>query len=206
MLRKLFLDRSATTAAEFAMILPVALLLLFGVIDVGMYSWELNKYEKATQMGTRFAVVTNVISPALMTEDYTDGSYSCDGAVLTSGDRICSESLGTITCTSAGCSCTGTCPSGTMSPGSTDDFDAIVARMHQFQPQIPANAVAVEYRGSGLGYAGDPRKPEIAPIVTVRVNNIGYSPIVLSPFGGTVDLPDFSYSLTLEDGEGAESS
>ena len=59
---------------------------------------------------------------------------------------------------------------------------------------------------SGIGFAGDPHKPEVAPIVTVRIVGAQYNPITLSPFGGSVDLPDFSYSLTLEDGEGTASS
>ena len=199
-------DQRGAGAAEFALILPAALLMLFGVIDVGMYAWNLNEYEKATQMGARYAVVTDVLSPALLTESYV--GYSCNGAALVAGDRICAEALGTIRCNADGCTCDaslGKCPSGTISPASNADYQALLARMRRFQPRIPDNAVTVEYRGSGLGFADDPNKPEIAPLVTVRVENAAYQPIVLSPFGGQVPLPDFSYSLTLEDGEGSQS-
>ena len=78
--------------------------------------------------------------------------------------------------------------------------------MQQFQPRFTAADVRVEYRGSGLGFAGDPNKPEVAPIVTVRVDNPQYDSLGLSLVGGTVPLPDFSYSLTLEDGDGGASS
>lgn len=203
-MRRFIRNRAGTTAAEFAMVLPVALLLLFGVIDVGIYAWTLNEYEKATQMGTRYAVVTNVISPGLVAETYT--GKTCNGAALLPGERICAEALGTIVCDGDGCTCATTpCP-GALSPGDSSDYDALVARMREFQPRIPDNAVSVEYSGSGLGYAGDPSKPEIAPLVTVRVRDVAYASIVLSPLGLTVPLPDFSYSLTLEDGEGSNAS
>lgn len=205
LVRRFSKDSRGASAAEFAMVLPAALLLLFGVIDVGNYAWTLNEYEKATQMGARFAVVTDVISPALETESYI--GYSCNSVALAAGDRICSEALGALVCSQTGCTCAATpCPSGTLSPADPADYDALVARMRQFQPRIPDNAVTVEYRGSGLGYAGDPSKPEIAPLVTVRVNSVNYDPITLSPFGVSVPLPDFSYSLTLEDGEGSTAS
>ena len=207
-LTRFWRDDRAASAAEFALVLPTALLILFGVIDVGMYAWTLNEYEKATQMGARYAVVTDVIPPALLSEDYTNG-YSCDGVPLRAGDRICSESLGLIQCGKTGCTCdaqTGTCPSGTLNPTDSTTYDRLVNRMREFQPRIPDDAVSVEYRGSGLGYAGDPNKPEIAPLVTVRVANVQYNPISLSPLGIGVGLPDFSYSLTLEDAEGSRGS
>ncbi|MBD3729563.1 MAG: pilus assembly protein [Sphingomonadales bacterium] len=206
---RFIIDRRGASGAEFAMILPLALLLLFGVIDVGVYAWNLNEYEKATQMGARFAVVTDVISPGLRDQSYI--GYTCSGAVapLAAGQTICADALGTVACTVAGCTCdtnAGNCPGGTLSPTDTVAIDRIIARMHQYEPSIDPAHVVVEYRGSGLGYAGDPNKPEIAPIVTVRIIDESYRPIVLSPFGGQVPLPDFSYSLTLEDGEGSASS
>ncbi len=201
-LRLFWRDTRAASAAEFALVLPAALLLLFGIIDVGNYAWTLNEYEKATQMGTRYAVVTNVLSPGLETQSYV--GVTCNGTALRAGDRICREALGTLVCSSTGCVCeTQPCPTGTMD---NTRFQALVTRLRRFQPEIAAGTVSVEYRGSGLGYAGDPNPPEVAPLVTVRIVNATYTPIVLSPFGVAVSLPDFSYSLTLEDGEGATSS
>ena len=205
-LRTFWIDESGASAAEFALVLPLALLMLFGIIDVGMYAWALNEYEKATQMGARFAVVTDVISPAVRDQSYV--GVNCDGVALSAGDRICATALGNVTCNRSGCTCNaqnGTCPTGSLSPTDSSDYDALVARMRQFQPRIPDNAVTVEYQGSGLGFAGDPNKPEIAPLVTVRVRNVSFSPMTFLLFGGTVPLPDFSYSLTMEDGEGGQS-
>lgn len=197
--------RRGTTGAEFAMVLPIALAFLLGIIDVGNYAYTLNKYEKATQMGTRFAAVTNVVAEGLLAEDYI-GNTSCNGGVaLAASQTICKEALSKITCGSTGnCTCSGQCPSSL----TRDDvaFDAIVARMQAMAPLITEGQVKVSYEGSGLGYAGDPVKPEIAPITTITIENATYSPIVLSPFGGTVPFPDFRYSLTLEDGEGTQSN
>lgn len=195
-------NTNGASAAEFALVLPAALLMLFGVIDVGRYAWQLNEYEKATQMAARMAVVTDVVSEGLAANDLTYvGSTAC-GNALVAGERICAAALGTIVCTSSSCTCTGSnCPTGY---ATVDDvaFTRIVDRIRQFQPRITEDQVAIEYRGSGIGFAGDPGKPEVSPVVTVRILNAQYDAVTLSPLGGTVPLPDFSYSLTLEDGEG----
>lgn len=205
MLQRFLRHSGATSAAEFALVLPAALLLLFGIIDVGRYAWQLNEYEKATQMATRMAVVTNIASTGLANPALTYVGNSSCGAALVAGQRICSEALGTIICTTTSCTCTGNCPANFSTQVVAAAMQNIIGRVQQFQPRVAANQVTVEYRGSGIGYAGDPRKPEIAPIVTVRVRNARYEAITLSPLGGTVPLPDFSYSLTLEDGLGAQS-
>lgn len=201
-LRHLLADTRATSAAEFALVLPLTLLLLFGIIDVGRYAWQLNQYEKATQMAARMAVVTDVASQSLASSTLTYvGNTNC-GATLRAGDAICANALGTIVCTNVRCDCTGNCPpnfSNGLTPGA---MPRLIARVQQFQPRVAASQVRVEYRGSGIGFAGDPGKPEISPVVTVRILNAQYDAVTLSPMGGTVPLPDFSYSLTLEDGEG----
>lgn len=207
MLDRLICDRRASSAAEFALVLPAALLLLFGIIDVGRYAWQLNEYEKATQMGARYAVVTNLVSEALADEDLTwVGEPSCGGNCVAGQTIVDADALGTITCTSASCSLDGNFPGNWTSDVDDTAFGNLVARMQQYQPRIAAADVRVEYRGSGIGFAGDPNKPEVAPIVTVRIANAQYDSIGLSLVGGTISLPDFSYSLTMEDGEGAAAS
>ncbi|WP_255547979.1 TadE/TadG family type IV pilus assembly protein [Erythrobacter ani] len=196
-MRAFLFDTRAAGAAEFALVLPLALGLLFGIIDVGRYAWQLNEYEKATQMGVRYAVVTDPVTSVLSDPAVTYvGNTSC-GDPLRAGDRICAAAFPTIICNSSGCD------SGTLN---STAFNNVVGRIRDYQPRVASTQVAVEYRGSGLGFAGDPNKPEVAPIVTVRINNANYAPLSLSLFGATVGLPDFSYSLTLEDARGAASN
>jgi len=182
------------SAAEFALVVPLLMLLMFGTIDVGIYAWRINQAEKATQIGARWAAVTPPLATEIASTSYVNQTVG--GVLVEQGDRIPVSALGLITCTSSGCSCTGTCP------GSTFDstaFASLSARMQQIYPPITDANIQVEYRGSGLGYAGDPNGPDIAPLITVRLTNMSYTPVSLSPFGGTVGLPDFAYSLTAED-------
>ena len=58
-------DRSGAAAAESALVVPIALLFLLGIMDVGRYVWVINEAEKAVQMGTRYAVATSVVAEGL---------------------------------------------------------------------------------------------------------------------------------------------
>lgn len=190
-------------AAEFALILPLAMLLFLGLIDAGRYLYTVNRAEKATQVGARFAIVTDPVASGLAGFSFVGADV--DGVTLTQGDRIPAGALGTISCNGSSCSCTG-CPTGLN--GTTRNaaaFNRLLGRMQDFMPEIlPANLV-IEYRGSGLGYAGDPNGMDIAPLVTVRLRNMTFTPFFL--LGGIdIDLPDFSYTLTMEDGQGTGSN
>jgi Flp pilus assembly pilin Flp len=205
-------DNSGGPAAEFALVLPIMILFLFGIIDVGRLMWTWNQAEKATQMGVRYAVVTNMVPPGL-----SDYSFSIDGGLL-QGAPIPKSSFGGAQCQLASatdpnsalsCTCfTGeTCPPlGTPTNDAAAPFPNIVNRMNAIYPSIAKNNVVVEYAYSGLGYAGDPFGPDVAPLVTVRLRNMTFTPILLQVFGGSITLPDFRASLTLEDGVGSTSN
>lgn len=197
------------TAAEFAMVLPVAILFLLGTIDVGRLMWTWNKAEKATQFGARYAVVTNIIPSGL-----NSYSFAVSGGIP-QGDLIPQSSFGGAHCELASatnplsalsCTCnTGaTCPAlGIADPSA---FSNIVDRMRLMEPSIAKNNVVVEYNYSGLGYAGDPNGINIAPLVTVKLRNMTFTPLVFQAFGTSITLPDFRASLTLEDGSGTVSN
>lgn len=198
MMRALRLDRSGASAAEFALVLPLLILLLFGIIDGGRFLWEANKAEKATQFGARTAIVTDVVPAGLANENYV----GVNG--LTQGDVIPASELDPIVCTQAdGCECTGECPADfAADPGA---FDQIVDRMKLMKPDIDASNVIVTYRGSGLGFAGDPTGMDIAPLVTVELTGVKFNPLVL--FGMVAfDLPTFRTTLTAEDSSGSQSN
>ena len=41
-------NTAGAMAAEFAIILPILILFLLGIMDIGYYAWALNQGEKAT--------------------------------------------------------------------------------------------------------------------------------------------------------------
>ena len=190
-------------AAEFALVLPLVALLFFGIIDAGRYAYEFNQGEKATQTGARFAVVTNPLASVLTSHSYVNETVG--ERTIAQGDRIPAEALGTISCTSEACACEVTpCPDGTTTSLVSTDFDNLADRMQQIWPTIEDGDITVEYSGSGLGYAGNPSGMDIAPFVTVRLDGMTFTSILL--FGSEIDLPDFAYTLTMEDGAGTGSN
>ena len=74
-------------------------------------------------------------------------------------------------------------------------------------PRITADNVRIEYRGSGLGFAGDPDplKPQISPLVTVRLTGLQFVPLSGFMFV-TFNMPDFLTTLTAEDSSGTQSN
>jgi Flp pilus assembly pilin Flp len=190
-------------AAEFALVLPLLLLLLLGTIDVGIYAWRINQLEKATQLGARFAAVTDPVTDSF---DVSMVGANAGGSTLQQGDRVPTLDF-TVSCTSSACSCAGS-DCGLLGAVSFDsmNFANLATRMRTAYPGIQDSNIQIEYRGSGLGFAGDPNGPDIAPLITVRLVNMQYTPVTLSPIGTTVNLPDFAYSLTSEDASGTASN
>lgn len=56
-IRKLHTQRGGTTCVEMAVVGPLTLLILFGIIDVGMAVWSYNCIYTAAREGARSAVV-----------------------------------------------------------------------------------------------------------------------------------------------------
>ena len=189
---------SGASAAEFALTLPAFLVFFFGIIDAGRFAWEYNKAEKATQIGARFAAVTYPVAPNLTSYNFATGG-------LTSGDTIPASALGVIRCTkAAGCVCiTAPCPTGTGAV--TGSWTQLVARMRQIYPSVTEANIQVEYRGSGLGFAGDPTGMDIVPIVTVQLSGMTFRPLTTLSMA-VMNLPSFHTSLTAEDSVGTQSN
>ncbi len=200
-----FLSRTeAGSAAEFAMILPLAMLFFFGIIDTGRYMWNVNEAEKATQKGARFAVATDMVA-----SDLANYSFAISGGI-TQGAIVPKTSFQSIACGSDGTTVTCSCPaSAPCSFGTTADaaaFRRIVARMQMSLGSIMEQNVVINYEWSGLGFSGDPNGPDVAPVVNVSLKGLTMAPILATPFGGAISLPAASYSLTMEDGQGTVSN
>ncbi|WP_230292552.1 TadE/TadG family type IV pilus assembly protein [Croceicoccus sp. Ery5] len=202
-LRRLYADNRAASAVEFALVVPVMILFLLGIIDVGRFIWNTNEVEKAVQIGTRWAVATDIIPGDDTANGLKNYSFAISGAVP-QGDVVPVSSFPGVTCTSTSagavtCTCKAACSFSTVTTG--DSFTNLVGRMNQIYGGISNENVQIDYDWSGLGYSGDPFGSDVDPLVTVTVKDVAFRPIFLAGifnFG----LPDLSYTLTMEDGEG----
>lgn len=199
--RPLVRDRHGASAAEFALVLPLLLIFLLGLIDTGRFIWEYNQAEKATQMGVRYAVATDVVPTGLSTY-----SFATSGGVI-AGNPVPVTSFERAICNQTDCSdCT---PGGGLCSAigyNSAAFTAITNRMKGMYQPILASNVRVEYRNVGLGFAGDPNGPDVAPLVTIQLTGLQFRPLTAMIFGGTITMPDFRAALTLEDGVGTVSN
>ena len=193
-----FRDTRAASAAEFAIVLPLLLIVLFGTVDVGRYAWSLAMAEKATQTGARFAVTTDMVASGLYSY-----SFATAGGVP-QGTTVDATKFPGVTCDNAGCTCLGTCTFPTTADNAA--FNRLVARMAEINPDITASKVVVTYAWSGLGFAGDPNGPDVAPLTTVSLRNMQFTPFTAFVWGGAVNLPQFAYTLSMEDGSGTASN
>lgn len=205
--RALLRDDAGASAAEFALVLPLLLILLFVIIDGGRFLWESNRAEKATQAGARFAIVTDPVPGGLATADYVGVGG------LTQGDNIPASAFGKVSCSwmsganpvccDAAAPCTTPYPAlGTINAAA---FSGVVARMRGMKPDIQRSNVVISYEGSGLGYAGDPNGMDLSPLVTVELTGLAFRPIT-ALLQLSFTMPDFRTTLTGEDASGAQSN
>ena len=64
-LRDLIRNKHGTTSVEFALIVSVLFLIIFGIIDMARLMWVVNSAAKATHWGARYAVVSDTVPSAL---------------------------------------------------------------------------------------------------------------------------------------------
>ena len=184
MLVRLFKDRGGASAAEFALVLPLLLVFLFGIIDAGRLMWMSNQAEKAAQMGARYAAVTDMIPSTLASRD-----FAMNGGVP-GGNPVPTNLFNTTECDNTSCSNSWGYNSAA--------FNKVVDRMRLFFPDAKAENVLVRYDNVGLGFAGDPNGPDVSPLITVKLRNVQFRPLVLLAFK-QVGLPDYASSITAED-------
>lgn len=199
--RSIIHDKSGASAAEFAMVLPLAILIMFGIIDGGRYLWEVNRASKATQAGARVAVVTDMIPAGLVSHSFSVSNGLPQGTVV--GE----DAFPGVTCTGAsdGVDCewlSAPSESFDLSPDN-EAFTQIFSRMQQFMADLEPQDVMITYENSGLGFAGDPSGPDVAPLVTVSLSpSADFEPILSAVFDWTWGLPSVAYSMPQEDGQG----
>jgi Flp pilus assembly protein TadG len=180
--------QKGSSSVEFAMVLPLLILFVLGIIDAGRLMWTYNRAEKAAQMAARYAAVTDMIPSTLATTDFT---LQANGAVP-GGQSVPTSAFSSTTCTSG--SCTGSWGY------SATAFTNVVDRARFFMPEIAAANVQIRYENVGLGYAGDPNGPDVAPLITVSLVNLQFRPLVFAMFRRvTLPMPTVTSSVSGED-------
>ena len=196
-------DESGTTLVELAIVLPVFLLLFFGLIDFGRMGAEFVMAEKATQLAARLAAVRPAACPGVPTSNtrgsLTGASLPRFGTNCTAVANLCANP-GTVTC--AG-------DINPINPNNTTDIEiwtAIAALMPT--TATPANLRFSYAYDPKLGFLGGP----YVPVVTVEIQNLNFqfaTPLsglaALAGAGGaptpgaTLPFPPMSVSLPAED-------
>jgi len=197
---RLVRDRRAASAAEFAMVLPLLMILLFGIIDAGRFLWEFNEAEKATQMGVRYAVVTDPVMSGLASYDFATSSDA-----ISAGSTVPTANFTSAACTKgAPCNCApkgaGVCSGNALNSTALSNIAAHMALMY---PAITDANVEVDYKNVGLGFAGNPDGADVSPLVTVKLRGLTFHPITCFVFACSFNMPDFSAALTAEDLSGS---
>lgn len=144
-------DETGSVLTEFAVVLPLFLVLLFAVIDFGQIYFRWILAEKATHLAARLAVVRPPICPGVPIINTRTDRFVQDlpfGTSCAAQDGLCADP-GTISCT------------GAAAVG--DVFDDIFGRVGGFLPATvqPGN-VRLTYSFADIGFLGGPYVPMVS--------------------------------------------
>jgi hypothetical protein len=192
--------------AEFAILLPIVVVVVCGSIDFLYAFYQWNAAAKAVEVGARIAAVSDPVAEGLNT--------LANQAVLNGAMPGAPMPAFAVTCEDETCSCVGTC--GGLTPNSFDAaalnrivFGRANAKcgeavgyyeigMCDVLSSITPENVVIVYRQTGLGYAGRPGGP--LPTITVSLQNMQFHFFFLSSlFPVRVAMPPMTTTITAED-------
>lgn len=199
-------DHTGAVFAEFAILLPIVVLVVCGSIDFLYAFYQLNAAAKATEVGARIASVSDPVAAGL--------DYLPDEAVLAGEQPGGVMPSFTVTCSDRKCLCAGTCTGMVDNPFNPKAMDRIVygqsaascskaglsfaIGMCDILPSITAANVVIVYTQTGLGYAGRPGGP--VPTITVSLRNMQFQFFFLSALLGVqIAMPPMSTTVTAQD-------
>lgn len=199
-LRARFLrDTEGAALIEAALVLPLLLLLLFALVDLSLYAWQLNLAHKAAQLGVRRAVVSDAVAvgPGLTPRESTTYWFDLPPG-LRCGEAGGGEAGGAGPCPAFAVRCglgrACTCPVGRCGFAfSLANLAPILAAMRAVLPRLEAENVEITYATNGLGYVGRP--PPVPVDVTVRLVGLRFEG--LAPGGVLGAAPRLEAQATL---------
>ena len=190
-------DDSGSTLVEFAIVMPLFLLILFGLIDFGRMGFEYVMANKAVQLAARVAVTRPPACSGVATINARGTSVTTPPAIFgtncRAGANICAAPV-TIACT------------GNVSNPTVAEI------WGSLSPLMPTGSSAANLRFSyahtpELGFLGGP----YVPMVTVGIQNLNFqfitpldalAAVAGSPgsgLPGTLPFPALSVTLPAED-------
>lgn len=175
-------DQNGSVLVEFAVVLPLFLILLFAVVDFGQIYLRWILAEKATHLAARLAVVRPPVCAGVPTINFRDNPFF---KILPFGTScgvlgLCDDA-GDVTCTGA--------------TATSDSFDDIFGQISVLLPPAAApQNLRFTYSSANLGFLGGPYVPMVSVelIGEVEVPFITpMGPLLQTFYGGgnTLDNP-----------------
>lgn len=206
-LRRLGRDQTGTTTIEFTIVVLLFFMLTFGITEFGYLLWQYNSAAKAAQLGARLAAVSNPVWEELasVTDDGTPGSaWTKEYDVTCTGGSCSGEDAGAghtfnddaMQCLFYGRNADNDPPCDDQCAETGIDGENGICDRY---PYITEENVSVEYRKTGLGFAGRPGGP--VPTITLRLTGLTFNFFALGALMGfdQITMPDFEVTMTGED-------
>ncbi len=189
-------NQDGAALIEAALILPVLLVVVFGMADLALFLWQLNSAGKAVQLGARKAVVSE---PVARGAGLTQGESAGYWNGMTLGESCAPRPDGSSACPVFRVTCSiklrCVCETGRCDFALAEErFAPIESAMRAVLPQLRADQIELTYATNHLGYVGRPIP--VAVDVTVRITEMRYELLFLGgligrflPIRAAVTLP-----------------
>ena len=165
---------------EFAITMPVLIVLSLGLLEFSLVSFEFQKASEATRRAARYVIIGNDIPNTANLLDV--------------------ESAVTITCTSTGgeVSCDNASPAGTAVggtyPTANENFQAMFDLMVAIKTDLTEEHVVVTYESTRVGDVDN--AGGVIPLVTITVTGLEHNFVTGHVLGfDSMEFPDFKTSI-----------
>jgi hypothetical protein len=184
-LRSFARRKDGASLAEFAMILPILLLFIFGTLEIGYLMWQFQQGEIAAKRAVRIAATRSLLAP---------GSIP-DCGPAQPGNAVAGTECASIADYSVWATCRG---DGSGGGACGADLPAVAAEIARFYPRAEPGNIVIQFSGGGMGFVG---LGHPVPVVTVRFEGVKFEWVVLGTLANlaAVDMPTMSASAAAED-------